>query len=265
MAASLRNPAQAAGATTPAFARRVFFGLKYMYSNSEKLIILDADGTIIVAFHAIDQTFSTHGMELGDLERFQKRHHLFKYLGGIKEFPSNLKKQLGTQSRKELLATLTDVYRDEAKLYPGIADLIRTLIAEPGVRVGLVTRNITHEPEQTLRKLLARHGIDLDALDFMTHVPLGQEKTAAFKAARSRFDINPARSFACGDEHKDYKAAMAAGMHVFMVSYGFEGHARLTEKFQVPEEVISRTPEALCARVLHALDLPSTLPGNSWN
>jgi phosphoglycolate phosphatase len=265
MAASLRNPAQAAGATTPAFARRVFFGLKYMYSNSEKLIILDADGTIIDAFHAIDQTFSTHGMELGDLERFQKRHHLFKYLGGIKEFPSNLKKQLGTQSRKKLLATLTDVYRDEAKLYPGVADLIRTLIAEPGVRVGLVTRNITHEPEQTLRKLLARHGIDLDALDFMTHVPLGQEKTAAFKAARSRFDINPARSFACGDEHKDYKAAMAAGMHVFMVSYGFEGHARLTEKFQVPEEVISRTPEALCARVLHALDLPSTLPGNSWN
>lgn len=226
-----------------------------MYSNREKLIIFDADGTIVDAFDAIDQTFASHGMKLGDLERFQKRHHLFKYLGGIKEFPSNLKQQLGPQSRKKLLTTLTDVYRSEAKLYPGLAELINTLIAAPGIRVGVVTRNITHEPEQTIRKLLARHDVDPDALDFMTHVPLGEEKTTAFKSARSRFDINPARAFACGDEHKDFKAAMGAGLHAFMVSYGFEDYARLTRKFEVPEELISRTPEALCARILHALDL----------
>jgi phosphoglycolate phosphatase len=226
-----------------------------MYSNSERLVIFDADGTIIDAFNAIGQTFSTHGMELGDLERFQKRHNLFKYLGGIKEFPFNLKKQIGKQSRKKLLATLTDVYRNDAKLYPGIAGLIRTLMAAPGIRVGIVTRNITNEPELTLRKLLARHDIDLDALDFMTHVPLGQDKTVAFRNARRRFDINPARSFACGDEHKDFAAAMAAGMHSFMVSYGFEDYKRLTQTFEVPEDVISRTPQEFCARILHALDI----------
>ena len=226
-----------------------------MYGNSDRLIIFDADGTIIDAFTAIDQTFSKHGMELGDLERFQKRHNLFKYLGGIKEFPINLKKQIGTQRRKKLLDTLTDVYRNDAKLYLGVPALIRSLIAAPGIRVGIVTRNITNEPELTLRKLLARHDIDPDALDFVTHVPLGQEKTSAFRAARKRFDINPARSFACGDEHKDFSAAMAAGMHSFMVSYGFEDYTRLTRKFAVPEDLISRTPEELCARVLHALDI----------
>ena len=226
-----------------------------MYGNSDRLIIFDADGTIIDAFTAIDQTFSKHGMELGDLERFQKRHNLFKYLGGIKEFPLNLKKQIGTQRRKKLLDTLTDVYRNDAKLYLGVPALIRSLIAAPGIRVGIVTRNITNEPELTLRKLLARHDIDPDALDFVTHVPLGQEKTSAFRAARKRFDINPARSFACGDEHKDFSAAMAAGMHSFMVSYGFEDFTRLTRKFAVPEDLISRTPEELCARVLHALDI----------
>lgn len=226
-----------------------------MYSNSDRLVVFDADGTIIDAFHAIDQTFSKHGMELGNLERFQKRHNLFKYMGGIKEFPFNLKRQLVKQSRKELLATLTDVYREEAKLYPGVADLIRTLIAAPGIRVGVVTRNITNQPELTIRKLLARHDIDIDALDFMAHVPLGQEKTTAFKMARKRFDINPARSFACGDEHKDYTAATAAGMHSFIVSYGFEDYTRLTKKFEVPADLISRTPEELCARVLHALDI----------
>ena len=226
-----------------------------MYGNSDRLIIFDADGTIIDAFTAIDQTFSKHGMELGDLERFQKRHNLFKYLGGIKEFPLNLKKQIGTQRRKKLLDTLTDVYRNDAKLYLGVPALIRSLIAAPGIRVGIVTRNITNEPELTLRKLLARHDIDPDALDFVTHVPLGQEKTSAFRAARKRFDINPARSFACGDEHKDFSAAMSAGMHSFMVSYGFEDYTRLTRKFAVPEDLISRTPEELCARVLHALDI----------
>ncbi len=226
-----------------------------MYGNSDRLIIFDADGTIIDAFTAIDQTFSKHGMDLGDLERFQKRHNLFKYLGGIKEFPFNLKKQIGTQRRKKLLDTLTDVYRNDAKLYLGVPALIRSLIAAPGIRVGIVTRNITNEPELTLRKLLARHDIDPDALDFVTHVPLGQEKTSAFRAARKRFDINPARSFACGDEHKDFSAAMSAGMHSFMVSYGFEDFTRLTRKFAVPEDLISRTPEELCARVLHALDI----------
>jgi phosphoglycolate phosphatase len=229
-----------------------------MYSNNGRLVLFDADGTIIDAFDAINQTFATHGMALGDLESFQKRHNIFKYLGGIKEFPFNLRKQLGKQSRKKLLATLTDVYRNDARLFPGVADLIRSLLAVPNIRVGLVTRNITNDPELTIRSLLTRHGIDLAEFDFMCHVPLGQDKAQAFKQARAQFDINPARSFACGDEHKDFRAAVSAGMHPFMVSYGFEDFTRLTKKFAVPQEVISRTPEELCARVLHALDVCPT-------
>jgi len=229
-----------------------------MYSNSNRLIVFDVDGTIIDAYSAIVETFSKHGMELGDLERFQKRHHLFKYLGGIKEFPFNLRKQLGKRSRKKILSTLTDVYRDDAELYPGMADLIRTLIAAPGIRVGLVTRNITNEPMLTIRKVLSRHDIDLDAFDFAVHVPLREDKTHALRSARKSFDINPARSYACGDEHKDFTSAIETGMHPFIGSYGFEDYMRLTKKFKVPEDVISRTPEELSTRVLHALDLGPT-------
>lgn len=226
-----------------------------MFSNKEKLIIFDADGTVIDAFSAIDQAFAEHGMEIGDLERFQKRRKFFKYLGGIKEFPGNLKRQLGKQSRSQLLSTLTEVYREDANLYPGVAALMRDLIAAPGIRVGLVTRNVTNEPEVTLRKLFARHGIDIRALDYMVHVPLRLEKTSFFKQARSQFDINPARSFACGDEHKDFAAAIGAGMHPIMVSYGFEDWKRLTRKFEIPDEIISKTPEEFCARVRNALDI----------
>ena len=226
-----------------------------MYSNNERLIVLDADGTTIDAYPVIVDTFARHGMQLGDLERFQKRHNLFKYLGGIKEFPFNLGKQLGKQRRKNILSTLTEAYRDEAKLYPGMAALIRTLFATPGIRVGLVTRNITHEPMLTIRKVLSRHGIDLDAFDFAVHVPLREDKTSAFIAARKTFKINPARSYACGDEHKDFNSAIAAGMHPFIGSYGFEDYTRLTKKFKLPEDIISLTPQDLSMRLLHALDI----------
>lgn len=227
-----------------------------MYPNRQKMIIFDADGTIIDAFSAIERTFARHDMAIGDLESFQKRHKFFKYLGGLKEFPINIKKQLGKKSRQQVLATLTDIYREEAQFYAGFADLIKQLIAQDDIRVGLVTRNVSHEPRITMEKLFARHDIDLDDLDYFAHVPIRASKADFFKAARKQFEINPARAYACGDEHKDYASALAAGMVPFVVSYGFEDFKRLTKKFDIPEDIISNTPQELCARVRHSLDLP---------
>jgi phosphoglycolate phosphatase len=78
-----------------------------MYRSTDRLIIIDADGTVIDAFSAIGTTFMQHGLDLGDLERFQQRRNLFKYLGGIKEFPRNLAWHVGKRLRKDLLNTLT--------------------------------------------------------------------------------------------------------------------------------------------------------------
>jgi phosphoglycolate phosphatase len=227
-----------------------------MYRSSDRLIIIDADGTVIDAFSAICTTFTQHGLDLGDLERFQKRRNLFKYLGGIKEFPRNLARHVSQRLRKELLNTLTDVYREEASLYPGMQTLIRDLVATPGIRVGMVTRNISHDPHITLARLFARHDLDIDQLDFMHYLPLREGKAPYYKAAREQFDINPARAYACGDEHRDYEAALSAGIHPFVVSYGFESYARLARKFVIPEEVISQDPVTLCQRIRHALDMP---------
>ena len=224
-----------------------------MYKSNMRLVILDADGTTIDAFSAITSTFSQHGMALGKEDNFQKRHNLFKYMGGFKEFPRNIKKQIS--HRKGLIATLTDVYRDEAQLYPGIAELIQRLIDAPDIVVGIVTRNITNDPVETLSKLFLRHQIDVTQLDFLRHIPVKQNKILTFKELREHYGINPALSYVCGDEHKDYDAALASGMHPFMVSYGFEDHHRLTDKFNIPEELIARTPAELCARVQHALQI----------
>lgn len=229
-----------------------------MYKSNKHLIIFDADGTTIDAYSAIEESFSRHGLTLGDEESFQKRHHLFKYLGGLKEFPSFIKRNIREQGRKKIITTMTDVYRTEAKLYPGIAELMRALIAAPNIVVGLVTRNITNNPLDTLHQLFMRHDIDIDELDFLVHIPLKDTKATQFRIARERFSINPARTYMCGDEHKDYLAAISTGMHPFMVSYGFEDHCRLTKKFDVPDEIISRTPKELCSRIRHALEL--TIP-----
>jgi phosphoglycolate phosphatase len=225
------------------------------YSHHKNLIILDADGTTIDAYSAIEKTFSQHGMNLGDEESFQKRHHIFKYLGGIKQFPANIRKNITKQNRQQIVDTLTDVYRKDAILYPGIADFIHTLIAAPNVIVGLVTRNITNEPLETLRQLFSRHDINIQDLDFLIHVPLEEKKTQHFRAVREQFNINPARAGVCGDENKDYVAAINTGMHPYMVSYGFENYLRLTNKFEIPEDIISRTPKELCERVLHTLEI----------
>lgn len=225
------------------------------YEARERLVIFDADGTTVDAFHAIETAFSRHGMDIGDLTRFQKRRRLLKYLGGLRELPGNLRKQFSKQSRKRLLATLTEVYREEARLYPGIPQLLRTLFAAPGIRVALVTRNVTNDPGETLRSLFARHDIDIDAFDAFECLPLSTKKSAHFREIRERFAINPARAFACGDEYGDYAAAIATGMHPFIVAYGFEDQQRLTDEFAVPYEIVSGTPAEFAQRLLHGLDL----------
>ncbi|MEI8164468.1 MAG: HAD hydrolase-like protein, partial [Betaproteobacteria bacterium] len=121
--------------------------------------------------------------------------------------------------------------------------------------VGLVTRNVTFEPEETLRQLFRRHGIDTKSFDHVACISLGADKAASIRAARQRFDINPARAYACGDEYRDYAAAVACGMHPFIVPYGFEDAERLTAGFGVPAEIIADSPAELAARLLHALDL----------
>lgn len=225
------------------------------YPNRDRLVIFDADGTTVDAYHAVEQSFQRHGMTLGDLERYQKRRKIFKYLGGLREFPNNLRQQFGKQSRKQLRSTLTEYYRHEARLYPGIDALLSLLIATTNVRVGLVTRNVTLEPEQTLRCLFRRHDIDLDDFDYFACIPLSADKTLHFKDARERFSINPALAYACGDEYSDYKAAIGAAMYPFVVAYGAEDRVRLKNVFGVSPDLILSSPAELAGRLRHTLDL----------
>jgi phosphoglycolate phosphatase len=226
-----------------------------MYPSRDRLVVFDADGTLVDAFHVVEQSFSAHGMDIGDLGRFQRRRKLLKYIGGLREFPRNLRRQFDKATRKRIKHTLTEVYRAEAQLFPGMRELLSQLIASPEVRVGIVSRNVTVDPEQTLAIVLRRHGLDPGGLDFLRCIPLGDGKMPAFRALRDEFGVNPLRALACGDEYKDYEAALAAGMPALVAAYGFEDQERLADAYGIPRELIASTPEELAGRVVHAFDL----------
>lgn len=226
-----------------------------MYANRDRLVIFDADGTLIDTFPVVGQAFTQHGMDLGDLERFQRRRKLLKYIGGLREFPKNLRQQFDKASRKQIKQTLTDIYRQEAQPYPGMVALLQDLIDTPDIRVGIVSRNVTIEPEQTLGIVLRRHGIDSDQLDFIKCIPLGDGKAPQFRRIREKYGINPLRTYVCGDEYHDYSEATATGLQAIIASYGFEDYQRLVGGFNIPSELIARTPADLVNRLRHALDL----------
>ena len=226
-----------------------------MYANKDRLVIFDADGTLIDAFPIVERAFAHHGMDIGDLERFQRRRKLLKYLGGLKEFPRNVRRQLDKENRKQLKHTLTEIYREEAEMFPGVPALVQQLVETPNVRVGIVSRNVTIEPEKTLAIALRRNGIDSERLDFLRCIPLGDGKSEQFRALREGFGINPLLTYVCGDEYRDYAEAVVAGAQALIVSYGFEDHERLTEGLNVPSELVVRTPSEMVARLGHALDL----------
>lgn len=231
-----------------------------MYPSRDRLVIFDADGTLIDAFPVVERAFAQHGMDIGDRDRFQRRRKLLKYLGGLQEFPRNLRRQFDKESRRRFKHTLTEIYRQGASLFPGMAELLEQLVATPGIRVGVVSRNITIEPDVTLAQVLQRHGIERRRLDFLRCIPLGDDKAPHFRALRDGFGINPARAYACGDEYKDYTAAIAAGMHALIGAYGFEAGSRLIDDFDIPAETVAATPAELAGRLLHALDIEAPSP-----
>ena len=236
-----------------------------MYLTRDRLVIFDADGTLIDSFPVVERAFMLHGMDIGDLQRFQRRRKLLKYIGGLREFPKNLRQQLDKENRKRFKRTLTEVYRGEVQLFPGMVSLLKQLIATPDVRVGIVSRNVTIEPEETLSIVLSRFGIDSQDLDFLRCIPHGDGKAPEFRAIRERFGVNPLLAYACGDEYRDYADAGASGMQAIVASYGFEDHGRLVGDYNVPLEVMARTPSELAHRLRHGLNLPAPGEGNSFS
>ncbi len=207
------------------------------------LVVLDFDGLLINSYALLRDTMASFGLDVGDEERFRNRRKFLKYLGGGKELLPNLVGMSLPKTRK-LRARLTECYRECGFIYPEFIDVLNRMIAEPAIHCGIVSRNFTLRPGPTIRRVLARSGVDEAQLDFVIPVPIGASKVDVLDGMlASRYH----EALLCADEISDYRAACEAGYSTLMGAYGFDTSARLRERGEVPMACLYDTPEALAA------------------
>ncbi len=205
------------------------------------LVVLDFDGLLINSYELLRTSFAAFDLDVGDEDRFRNRRKFLKYVGGGKELLKNLS-TIALPKTKHIRAALTANYRESGRVFEAFVPLLNGLIASPAVHVGIVSRNYTRSPGQTIREVLRNSGIHESDLDFVIPIPVGVKKyevLAAMNASRYR------DSLFAGDEIGDYNAAQQAGYTVLMASYGFDHRKRLERQAGVPPEQIFETPEAL--------------------
>ncbi|MEM7542423.1 MAG: hypothetical protein AAF384_12700 [Pseudomonadota bacterium] len=203
------------------------------------LVVLDFDGFLVNSYRLLASAFDELGLDVGDETRFKNRRKFLKYVGGGKEFLSNLA-TFSLPKKREVRKVLTEIYRSEGSIYPPFTTLMNEMLARPDLHVGIVSRNYTLEPGPTMRAVLSNSGIDQQALDFVIPVPAGAKKHDVLLAMRSsNFDI----SLFGGDEVGDFRAALATGYEALIASYGFDDRRRLIEHGHVPEENIFVSPD----------------------
>ena len=212
----------------------------------ETLVVLDFDGLLINSYELLNITFSQFGLDVGDKGRFQNRRKFLKYIGGGKELIGNLV-NLSLPKKKLIREKLTETYCKVGQIYPEFTDLINDMTDNPGIHVGIVSRNFTHHPGNTIRHVLRNSKINETALDFVIPISVGAKKINILEAMKSSAYKS---SIFAADEIRDYEAANQTGYDtILMASYGFDTKQRLIEKGRISEKVIYESPAKLAKKL----------------
>ena len=226
-------------------------------SGKEMLMVLDFDGFLVNSYRLLHTTFEVFGLDIGDEDRFKHRRKFLKYLGGGKEFLNNLV-SYSLPKKKKIRETLTEIYREEGNIYPEFIDFINTMIADPKVHIGIISRNFTLNPGLTIRQVLMNSKVEEADLDFIIPLDTGVKKVAVLEGMRS------SRYRECifgGDEIGDYRAAIDTGYDsIIMASYGFDDRIRLVETGGIPPGNICDSPDETAWKLAVTMGLDWSLP-----
>ena len=226
-------------------------------AEKDKLIILDFDGFLINSYQLLKSTFEIFGLDVGDEGRFRHRRKFLKYLGGGKEFLNNLV-SYSLPKKKKIRQTLTEIYRQEGCIYPEFTSLINTMIANPKLHVGIISRNFTLNPGLTIRQVLVNSMVEEAELDFIIPLDVGVKKSAVLEGMRS------SRYRQCvlgGDEIGDYRAASETGYDSIIIgSYGFDDRIRLVESGGIPPGIICDSADETAWKLAITVGLEWSMP-----
>ena len=221
-------------------------------SGKDILIVLDFDGLLINSYKLLKITFDQFGLDLGDEDRFRHRRKFLKYVGGGREIIRNLVRY-SLPKKKKIRQVLTDVYLKEGRIYPEFVSLLNEMIENPGIHVGIISRNFTHSPGKTIRTVLRNSYVQESELDFVIPVAVGATKEAVIEGMKS---TRYRRCVFCADEIGDYEAALDAGYSaIIMASYGFDKKDRLVKSGKVPVTIIHDSPGELVKEIREMIEI----------
>ena len=142
---------------------------------------------------------------------------------------------------------LTETYCTEGQVYPEFTSVINDMIDNPNIHVGIVSRNFTHHPGQTIRQVLKNSKITEAALDFIIPISVGVKKANVLEGMKAS---SYKQSIFAADEISDYRAAYDTGYDfILMASYGFDTKRRLIKKGNIPEKIIFESPNKLANKL----------------
>jgi hypothetical protein len=215
------------------------------------LVVLDFDGFLINSYKLLKITFEQFGLNIGDEERFKHRRKFLKYLGGGKELLRNLV-AYSLPKQKKIREVLTEVYQEDGRIYKEFVPLINEMVAQPALHVGIISRNFTHAPGNTIRTVLGNSEVNHEGLDFLIPIGIGVKKHAVLEGMRSP---HYRRCLFGADEIGDYRAAVDTGYDcILMASYGFDKKERLLDEGGIPAEDIFDTPRELVRQLAARCD-----------
>lgn len=210
-----------------------------------KGVIFDLDDTLYPEKDYVRSGYKAVSDQLGG--GYEKR--LWELFEAGRPAIDELLKELGQESEKLEILKVYRYHKPEIHLYPGTAEMIRTL-KENGVKVGIITDG---RPEGQHNKLEAL-GLDVDDViitDELGGIQFRKPCDIAFRIMATRWRMNPADIVYVGDNPaKDFQAAQQLGMK----SVRFENPDGIhdTSGSLMSGMISFRTPEDLREHILNS-------------
>lgn len=216
-----------------------------------KAVIFDLDGTLIDSLADLANTLNTvltrNGLPTHDI-------NTVRYLVGYgmnelvrKALPPDLQYQQELLERlmQEMLEYYAEIWMDNTRPYPGIAELLNWLDTTP-IKKGVLSNKSDRFTKLCVEKLFMHWTFDC-VTGHHSGITLKPDPQGVLLMA-DEMDINPAKILYAGDSEVDMQTANAAGMYPLGVLWGFRtkeellnsGAKKLVEK---PEEIIELLSE----------------------
>ena len=205
---------------------RVMEAVKTRLRPKKRLVLFDFDGTLADNSEGI---FNSIRYALGKMDLPVPDGRTLRTFIGPSLFDSYRRVFGGTDEDGQRFVTFYREFfaptgKDQAKIYPGIPRLLRSLSAD-GVRVAVCSS----KPGEFVTSIAKKHGIyDLfDAFFCPGFAMSASDKTDLIREGVKHFGLAPGDALMVGDTKYDVEAAKNAGVQSLGVRYGFAAAGEL--------------------------------------